>query len=215
MYKKFNSDLQFQNEPMFVRRNSLLKMLQAHRKMWGGGTNTKTLIVKYKIAESYKNVHHYLYLTALYYEDFWTCVKNGLQFIHRWIKWFLPQKQNFNMKWKLSFITITSMWRFPQFSLSFPGSSAPCSHTSSMPVITCLFWDSSSQLKPIQKVVNISICIDITARGNYPSLPAQCPSYQMAVDCPQGYIFLQIPCFLGRETIRPKLKLGKKLRREQ
>ena len=31
----------------------------------------------------------------------------------------------------------------------------------------------------------------------------------------QGYIFLQIPCFLGRETIQPKLKLGKKLRREQ
>ena len=29
------------------------------------------------------------------------------------------------------------------------------------------------------------------------------------------YIFLQIPCFLGTETIQPKLKLGKKLRREQ
>ena len=31
----------------------------------------------------------------------------------------------------------------------------------------------------------------------------------------QGYIFLQIPYFLGRETIQPKSKLGKKLRREQ
>ena len=30
----------------------------------------------------------------------------------------------------------------------------------------------------------------------------------------QGYIFLQIPYFLGRETIHPKLKLGKKFRRE-
>ena len=31
----------------------------------------------------------------------------------------------------------------------------------------------------------------------------------------QGYIFLQMPCFLGRETIQPKLKLGKKIRRGQ
>ena len=31
----------------------------------------------------------------------------------------------------------------------------------------------------------------------------------------QGYIFLKIPCFLGGETIQSKLKLGKKLRREQ
>ena len=31
----------------------------------------------------------------------------------------------------------------------------------------------------------------------------------------QGYIFLQIPYFLGRETIQPKLKLGKKFRWEQ
>ena len=31
----------------------------------------------------------------------------------------------------------------------------------------------------------------------------------------QGYIFLQIPCFLGREKNQPKLKMGKKLRREQ
>ena len=30
----------------------------------------------------------------------------------------------------------------------------------------------------------------------------------------QGYIFLQIPYFLGREKIEPKLKLGKKFRRE-
>ena len=28
----------------------------------------------------------------------------------------------------------------------------------------------------------------------------------------QGYIFLQIPCFLGREKIQSKFKLGKKLR---
>ena len=34
--------------------------------------------------------------------------------------------------------------------------------------------------------------------------------YQM-----QGYIFLQIPCFMGREVIHPKLQLRKKLGREQ
>ena len=31
----------------------------------------------------------------------------------------------------------------------------------------------------------------------------------------QGYIFLQITCFLGRGKNQPKLKMGKKLRREQ
>ena len=31
----------------------------------------------------------------------------------------------------------------------------------------------------------------------------------------QGYIFLQIPCFLGWETFQPKFKLGKKWRKKQ
>ena len=39
--------------------------------------------------------------------------------------------------------------------------------------------------------------------------------YRLLVQVGQGYIFLQIPYFLGRETIQLKLKLGKKFRREQ
>ena len=55
-------------------------------------------------------------------------------------------------------------------------------------VCLCLFWDSSSQLKPIQKVVNIyiyiSICIDVTARGNSPFL-------QRSVHCIKWLLFCQ------------------------
>ena len=49
-----------------------------------------------------------------------------------WIKWFLTQEQGFKMKTPLH-IPNTSMWWFPQFSLSFPGSGAPCSRILSMP----------------------------------------------------------------------------------
>ena len=47
-------------------------------------------------------------------------------------KWFLPQEQGFKVK-TLLHIPITSMWWFPQFSLSFPGSGAIRSCTLSMP----------------------------------------------------------------------------------
>ena len=40
-------------------------------------------------------------------------------------------------------------------------------------------------------------------------------TFKVSVTVGQGYISLQIPCFLGRETIQPKFKLEKKLRREQ
>ena len=58
---------------------------------------------------------------------------------HRWIKWYLPQEQGFKMKTPLH-IPVTTMWWFPQFFLSFPGSGASHSRSLSTPAIIVIFW---------------------------------------------------------------------------
>ena len=63
-------------------------------------------------------------------------------------------------KWNLSHhIPITSMLRFPQFALSFPGSGAPRSHTLSMPAwSTPPWWVKYVNIQYLSSKIAVLLC---------------------------------------------------------